>query len=72
MHSRWRRVVRRRDAEKVRNIGPRIRLVLTQVGVHLESRTGPSSRREMIEMPSMTHSRVVSVAVCMEVSACRF
>ena len=88
IHNRWRRVIRRIEAEKARSLGPRIRIVLALVGVRLESSTDPSSRRgtstqvilllkrtqmptvgslsprrAMIEMPSVTKSGVVSVAV---------
>ena len=42
MHIRWSKVVEEREAEKTRNLAPRIRMVLTPVGVYLEFSTGPS------------------------------
>ena len=94
MHSKWRRVIGEREAEKARSLGTRIKLVLAMVGVRLESTTGPSSRRgtntqlivllsgtlmpkgtsmvprsEIIEMPCVNEICVISVVICMEVSA---
>lgn len=68
-HKMWRRVIGGREVEKARSLGHRIRLVLALVGVRSESRTGRSSIREIIEMPSVTTSSLVSVDVCMKVSA---
>ena len=85
MHSSLRRVVRERETERVRNLGPQISLVQAMVIIHLEFGICPSSRRatstqvillpiktliprrEMIEMPSVIESHVVSMSVCMEV-----
>ena len=45
MHSRWRRVVGEREAEKARSLDPQITLVLALVGVLLDFSTVLSSRR---------------------------
>ena len=48
MHSRWRNVIEEREAEKEKSLDPKIRLVVAVLGVRLEFRKGPSSRRVTI------------------------
>ena len=87
MHNRLRRVVGEREAERARKLSPQISLVQALVGVFLELRRGPSSRRgtntqvklhlprtviprtRIIQKPSVTERRVVSLDIHMEVSA---